>query len=721
MSSEIEYQRAMRDYSSGNLDAAAQACQAVLDGEPGNAAALHLLGQIARRQGDIAAAIGHVQAALAVDEGFVEARCTLGELYACGGDVAAAEAQFQLLIAAQPGMAMPWIWLGNAMRLAGLSDEAISAYREAISREPGNADAWAMLGMVFLDRGQVNDAMMALKRAIKKRDDHVAARNALAVALQRLGRADEAIANLQASIDVQPDEAASHKGLGDLLFAQGRLAEAHDALRRALDLSPELASAHFSLGKVQEQSGELEQAAASYARVIELQPDADDARLALLLVQQRLCDWDAVEAFAHAVDDPASAIPTPPFAAVSLGLPASRQLAIASRYAETIQVGRATPPLSVFNIRPITLAYLSGDFRDNAVGRVIASILENHDRSRFRVAVFSYGPDDDSEVRRRVRGAVDEFVEIRHHSNDAAVREIRTRGVQILVDLAGYGSEARPQIVAPRAAPIQVGYLGYRGTLGADFNDYIVVDDYLVPAEAQGHYREQPLRMPRGIFVADPPVMAAVTRADCGLAEGALVFCCFNDTRKIGREIFGCWMQLLQDVPGSLLWLRDPGISPSRRLRAAAGERGIDPQRLVFAPVTDRASYLGRYAHADLFLDTYPCNAGSTAIDALLGGCPLLTCSGDSYVSRTAGSVLHRIGMDELICANLGSYAHKARELADTPTGLGDIRARLQRAVEGASFHDARGFTADLEAAFERMLQAGARGEPPAALRPAGA
>lgn len=718
MSAQSEFERAQQTFRNGDLQSAASVCRSLLERDTEHAAAWHLLAEIAGRQGDIDAAIDHVKTALAVDEGFIEARYTLGELYVSAGEVAAAEAAYQVVIDGQPESAVPWIRLGDTMRAAGLSDEAISAYREATSRDTDSADAWAGLGSAFLDRGQPGDAMMALKRAVKKAPDHVEARNALAVALQRLGRAGEAIATLQDSIAIQPDAASTRHRLGDLLLAQGRWSEAADALRGALQLAPDLGAAQWSLGKAQEYAGELEQAAASYARVLELQPQHTGARLDLLLVRQRLCDWDGIDASARELGAQTEAAAMPPLAGVALGLAADKQLALATRFAASMHAKQAIPPSSVFTKRPITIAYLSGDFCDSPVGSLIVPVLENHDRSKFRVAAFSYGPDDRSETRRRVKGAVDEFVDIRFHSHEAAAREIRTRGVQILIDLAGYGRDARPQIVALRPAPVQIGYLGYRGTLGGHMNDYIVVDDYLLPESAQRHYSEQPLRMPRGVLVMDRPTVGAVPRDACDLPQDALVFCCFDDTRKISRGIFAVWMQLLRDVPGSVLWLEQRSPYPGQRLRSAAQAAGVDPDRLVFAPATDAASTIGRYAHADLCLDTYPCNAGATTAQALFGGCPVLTCSGDSYVSRTAGSVLRQVGMDRLICEDLDAYARTARELAAMPASLSELRKHIGQAMQTVPFADVRAFTADMEAAFEQALQAGARGEPPRPLRP---
>ena len=710
MSGETDIEQARRAIQLGDRPSAARICGDILGKQADHIEALQLLCGIAE-PGEADTVIGYLKRALALDGDAHTVHFLLGDMYATAGDVAAAERAFQVVIDAQPGVAAPWVRLGDAMRRTGHSDEAISAYREAVSIETDSADAWARLGLVFLERGQAGDAMMALRRALKQRANDSETRQALAIALQRLGRGGEAIGVLQEAVRLDPRSASNYERLGDLLLDEGRLVDAGAAYQQAVSGSPELASAHYGAARAEERSGNLEAAAAGYRHALELQPDSADYWLSLLLTRQRLCDWDGVEQMQAQLATGPSAFIVPPLAAVSLGLPAVQQRQIATRFAESLRVEQARPPASVFSMRPIRIGYLSSGLSDDAVGRAAAALIERHDRNQFRVAVFNCGPADKGEVQRRIRRAADEVVDIRFHSPAAAVREIRARGVQVLVDLGGYGRDARPEILAPRVAPLQIGLFGYRGTLGADFEDYLVVDDYLVPEEAAPLYTERLLRMPRGLFVADVPQPAVVAREACDLPDDAFVFCCFDDARKISRQIFDIWMQLLDVMPGSVLWLEERSRDSSARLRDTARQRGIDPQRLRFSAVTDLPSTLGRYAHAHLCLDTYPCSAGTTALHALIAGCPLLTCSGDSYVTRTAGSVLRQLGLDALITSDLGDYLGLAKALSADMPRLAAVRAQLEERLDDAPFTDLQGFTESLERAFDNMLRHGAEGK----------
>lgn len=626
------------------------------------------------------------------------------------GDLDAAYDAFRALIDRQPDQAAPWVGLGDVHRAAGRLDEAISAYRDAISRDNGSWEAWAALGRVFLDRGLAADARMALARAVKRNEDAIEVRHALAEALQRLGRADEAVVIVRGSLARQPDSAMLHLQLGELLLDQGGIDDSIAAFRQALGLVPDDPMAHVSLGRALERGGRLQLAADSYARALELAPGHADAGLGWLTVQQRLCAWDAVDAFADAAGT-GDAVALSPAATLALGLPAEHQLAAARARAASLQVVPLPPlPASVFDIRPIIVGYLSADFADNAIGRLVAPILEAHDRTKVRVAAFSCGPDDRSEVRKRIKRAVDDFVDLRFHGDDAAAREIRNRGIQILVDLSGYRRGARPAILARRAAPVQIGYLGYPGTLGDGLNDHLVVDDYLLPAGAESSCDETPWRMPGAILAAEPAEVTLVGRRDCGLPEAAFVFASPADTVTITEAVAETWMTLLRDVPASVLWFNGCADEPRVRLQAVAHRIGVDPARLVFTPLANPADLAGRYRHADLLLDTWPCNAPASALEALRGGCPVLTSAGDSIVARMTGSLLHAIGMDDMICAGREAYHAQAVALACDPDRLNAARQRLHHAQRSAALFDVPRFVATLEAAYDRILDSRARG-----------
>ena len=314
-----------------------------------------------------------------------------------------------------------------------------------------------------------------------------------------------------------------------------------------------------------------------------------------------------------------------------------------------------------------TIAYLSADFHEHATAWLIAELFEKHDHGRFAIYGYSYGPRDDSPLRRRLACALDRFVDVRDLSYAEAARRIAADEVDILVDLKGYTQDARSEIVAFRPAPLQVSYLGYPGTLGAEFMDYILVDDFVVPPEQQPFFTEKLVHLPGCYQVNDSRREIAPrtpSRAECGLPEEGLVFCCFNNSYKITPQVFGVWMELLQAVPGSVLWLLEGNRFMPANLRREAEGRGVAAERLVFAPRKPLPEHLARHRLAALFLDTFPVNAHTTASDALWAGCPVLTLAGETFVSRVAGSLVRSVGLPELITASLEDYRATALRLA---------------------------------------------------------
>jgi len=364
----------------------------------------------------------------------------------------------------------------------------------------------------------------------------------------------------------------------------------------------------------------------------------------------------------------------------------------------------------------IRLAYLSGDFHEHATADLTAELFERHDRDRFEVVAYSYGHDDHSPMRRRLERVFDRFVDIATLSHRDAAARIHEDRIDILVDLKGYTHGARPQIMAYRPAPVQVNYLGYPATMGADFIDYIIVDSFVVPSDQQPFFTERLVHL-RGCYQASDTrrVIAATapSRADCGLPRDAFVFCCFNNSYKITPAFFAIWMRLLNAVRDSVLWLLAPNDLVRRNLRREAEQRGVDPDRLVFAAIVPRPEHLSRHRNADLFLDTLPCNAHTTANDALLAGLPILTCSGTTFAGRVAGSLLTNLGLPQLIAAALSDYERLAREFASEPERLLAIRNALVQHRAAGRLFDCTQFARQLEAAYSQMWQnrcAGYRG-----------
>jgi predicted O-linked N-acetylglucosamine transferase (SPINDLY family) len=458
----------------------------------------------------------------------------------------------------------------------------------------------------------------------------------------------------------------------------------------------------------------LEEAILAYQRAVELKPDYLEAWGQLLHQRQHACEWNSFDADQQRLLEIArrSDGAVAPFIFLASPATAADQLHAARKWAAGFksknQKGSEIPHFDALATRPICLGYLSADFHQHATNYLMTELFERHDRSRFKVIGFSYGPDDKSAMRARVSRAFDRFVDIRSHSHAEAASSIRENRVDILIDLKGYTTHSRTEILACRPAPIQINYLGYPGTMGAEFIDYIIADRFVVPDDQQTFYSEclaylphcyQPNDTKRSISEHIPSRMA------CGLPEQGFVLCCFNNSYKITPTMFGVWMRLLTAVPGSVLWLLDANALARTNLRREAALRGVGPERLVFAPRMPLDEHLARHHHAELVLDTLPCNAHTTASDALWAGVPILTCAGSTFAGRVAGSLLRAVGLPELITTSLDEYETLATKLACEPMRLLSLRQKLNRHRQKAPLFNIAQFTNDIEAAYWSMWE----------------
>ena len=410
----------------------------------------------------------------------------------------------------------------------------------------------------------------------------------------------------------------------------------------------------------------------------------------------------------------------PPFYLLSTPASASDQLICARHWIGPIK----PPPKTVFahdvpaGRERIRLGYLSGDFHQHATAQLMAELFELHNRDRFEIFAYSYGPDDDSPMRARLDRAFDRFVDIRALSHRDAAQRIHADKIDILVDLKGYTHHARPAISAYRPAPVQVNYLGFPATMGGDFIDYVIVDPVVVPESQQPFFSERLVHLPGSYQVNNrkrEAPGAATSRQDWGLPEGRLVLCSFNNTYKISPAFFDIWMRLLRSVPGSVLWLLEANQLVKGNLRQEAEKRGVEAERLIFAPRVASAEHLGRHRHADLFLDTLPCNAHTTASDALWAGLPVLTCRGDTFAGRVAASLLTAVGMGELIAQSVEEYERTALALAGDRQRLIALRKKLADNRDTSALFSPVKFTGNIEAAYARMWQTRLSGQKPAA------
>jgi len=444
-------------------------------------------------------------------------------------------------------------------------------------------------------------------------------------------------------------------------------------------------------------------------------------------LSRNMCEWDELDHWRAKIRTllaSGEAGRVPPFLLLALpGISAAEQRACSELWLQTrIREAAAAEPVLPFEFVPHTrprlrIAYLSSDFHEHATSLLLIELFEAHDRERFELFAYSYGGDDGKYMRTRLEGCFDHFIDIRAMSNAEAARSIHADGIDILIDLKGYTQGTRTAILALRPAPVQVNYLGYPGTLGAGLCDYIITDAYLTPPESAADFSEALACLPhsyqphgRHSFIASPP-----TRTEAGLPQDGFLFCCFNQAYKITPEVFDVWCRLLTDCPNSVLWLLHDNHAEGS-LRNHALQRGVAPERLIFAAHLGQRAHLARLQCADLILDTQPYNAHTTASDALWVGVPVLTCAGNTFASRVAGSLLTAIGMEALITTDLEAYYALARELAESPATLQALRDKLGRNRLSSALFDIEAYAGHLEQLYLTMWQAHCEGRAPEAI-----
>jgi protein O-GlcNAc transferase len=695
----------------GNLDEAMASYRAAIASRRDYAEAHNNVGVLFQMQGRFDQAASAYREAVALRPAYAEAHFNLGAVLHQSNELAAAAAVYRRVISLHPEIAQAHNNLGTVLKDQGLLDEALAAFEHAISLKTDYAEAFHNRGTIMQQRGNPEAALVAYGQAIRLRGDYADAINNAGIVLQELGRAGEAIDLYRQLIARAPAHADAWNNLGTALLADGRADEARTAFEQALALRPNFPEAVYNLGNAWRELGNLNEAIAAYQNALRLRPDDPEAFSQLVYHRAQACEWSDYEADQEKLLDMVRAgARVPPFNLLATPATASDQLSCARQWiAPTRPSGD-----SVFVHRPrveserIRLGYLSGDFHQHATAHLMAELFERHDRGRFEVSAYSYGPDDFSPMRARLVGAFDRFVDMRAASHRDAAGMIHADRIDILIDLKGYTHHARPAIPAHRPAPVQVSYLGFPATMGADFIDYIIVDRFVVPESQQPFFAERLVHLPGCYQVNDRKrerVGSDTSRQQCRLPADGLVFCSFNNSYKISPIVFDIWMRLLQAVPGSVLWLLESNALVKGHLRSEAARRGVDPERLIFAPLVAPAEHIGRHRHADLFLDTLPCNAHTTASDALWAGLPVVTCSGETFAGRVAGSLLTALGMAELITGSLVDYEQTALALAQNPQRLAALRETLAQQRDKSALFDLPRTTLHLEAAYTQMWQ----------------
>jgi protein O-GlcNAc transferase len=743
-------------HQAGRLERAEALYRRALERNPEHAEALHLLGVIAYQRGKTEQAIELIERALPVLQDLPEVHLNFGNALREAGRLAEAADSYRQAIALDPDYGMAHSNLARALNDQGLFEaglasamragelipdflgvhinyaaalmgldrmaEAETSLGRALDLMPERAETHYNLGRVLTALGRLDDAVASYRRVLSLTPNFAEAHHKLGIALQSQNRLDEAVRSYRRALAIKPNYPEAHMNLASALGALHRPGDAVASFRRALALEPNFAEAHYNLGTALKRQGKLSEAIASFGRAVALRPDDGGALAAWFQVKQHICDWSSYREDEARVQRALASQPAfgTPFMLLALSSTSREQFACACRVAAKIAVPEAAA-LPRRQPRPgerIRIGYLSEDFRQHPVGALVAGVIERHDRRRFEVLAYSYGPDDGSAVRARLAGAFDRFVDIYAMPYGEAAELIHANAVDILIDITGLTGNCRTAILAYRPAPIQVNYLGYPGTMGAEFIDYIIVDRFVAPPDQQPFFSERLVHLPDCYQCNDDKrVISEQTpsRAECSLSEASFVFCCFNNSYKITPTHFDIWMRLLKVVPGSVLWLLDANPWAKTNLAHEAAARGIAPERLVFAPKVAPPEHLARYRQADLFLDTLPYNAHTTASDALWAGLPVLTCAGSTFAGRVAGSLLQTIGLGELVTASLEEYEALALRLAREPALLARLRTRLAQNRLTHPLFDTTLFTGNLEVAYRQMWETWRAGRAPAA------
>lgn len=706
-------------YHRGEMAQVIDQAQALLESHAGTETVYVLLGAAHLTLGQPIPAEATFRRALA-DGIRAPAICgNLGMAIAAQGRHGEAAEFYREAIALDPGRATAHNNLGNALRECGNPVEALEAYGKAVALDPGYADAFNNMGLVFEELGHGDEAMSAYSQVLALKPDHAGAFNNLGNVLTGRGDLGRAITCYERALAIRPDYAEAHFNLGNLYRRQGLNAEAIAAYERARTARPDYADACAEHGKTLGVEGRWDEAIAALDEALRIDPSHVAALSYRLFYKTYLCDWTAFDEWGRL--DPAVSRQFPPFMALTFEDDPDRQFARSRSWASKhySRAGTLSPQPAAAADGRIRIGYFSADFHNHATLFLMAGMLREHDRSRFAIHAFSYGPKIEDEMRAKLLAHVDGFHEVRETADAAVVDLAHELGLDIAVDLKGYTQNSRMQLFAHRLAPIQIAFLGYPGTSGADFIDYIIADPVVLPEAENAFCSEKPLLLPDSYQPNDDArAIAAVPpgRAECGLPEEGFVFCCFNQSYKISPREFAIWMRAMQRVEGSVLWLLNCGREAERNLRCEAEARGVAPERLVFADQRPQAEHLARLRQADLFLDTFNVNAHTTASDALWAGVPVVTLAGRQFAARVCASLLHAIGLPGLVTDSEHDYERLILALASEPGRLAEIRKTLAANRLSQPLFDTSRYTRNLEAAFAAVHRRRIDDLPPAPL-----
>jgi predicted O-linked N-acetylglucosamine transferase (SPINDLY family) len=601
--------------------------------------------------------------------------------------------------------------IANTLKDLGQLENALESYEKALKLNPKFAEAYYNKGIVLKKLRKLDDAVVDFKNAISNRPDFAEAYNNLGSALHALGQTNEAIQYCEKALSINPNYAEGYNNFGNIFKDLRRSNAAKKYYEKAIEIKPDYAEAIVNLASIYSDKKNRIKALQLYEKAYEIDSGMDFLIGDILNTKMNLCIWDS---FSSEIDELVNGISNKqktigPFPLLSIVDNPLFQLKSSTTFVDFYYPKNnvLSDAHSFPNHSKIKIGYFSADFKQHPVATLTAELYELHDRSQFEVHAFSFGPDTNDEMNLRIKAGVDYFHNVINFSHKDVVNLSRHHEIDIAVDLGGFTAKSRTEIFAMSAAAIQISYIGYLGTMGAEYYDYLIADEIMIPEENQQFFSEKIVYLP-SFQVNDSketPPDIYFSRKDLGLPEDGFVFCCFNNTYKITPHTFDSWARILSEVDKSVLMIYVNNEFSQKNLIKEIIARGIDPKRLVFGDSLPRPEYLARYRVADLFLDTAPYNAGTTASDALRMGLPVLTVKGNAYPSRMASSILNAVNLPELITHSQEEYESLAIDLANNPDKLNKIKDKLSANLKTAPLYNTKLFTKNLETAYLKMYE----------------
>lgn len=677
--------QALTLHQQGHLIQAEQGYQSILAIHPQELTVLHLLGILYQQQAKFELALTQLKQVLALKPNAQDVLLLAGIISGQLDHHTEALSYFNQAIALQPNDIASHYNRAIACHKLQLYQQALMSLEIVIQQQANHADALNLRGTILAATKSYQQALSSYKQALAVKADYPVALYHCAIVLEQLKRPQEAISYYQQAIALKPNYSKAISNLASLYMGLEQYSQAVE----------------------------------TYTQLLAVEPDYPYAAGKLFYAKAYCCDWrnyqQSVDKLVAAVRQQQKVITPFDFLNVTSGVHDEKVCAetyVQDRYPAALK------PLwtgARYQHKKIKVAYVSADFYNHATSILMIEMFEQHDTSRFDFVAIAFNSKND-DMTKRVKTAFDTYIDVSEKSDLEIAELIRNMEIDIAVDLKGHTTDSRLGIFAHRPAPIQVNYLGQASTIGAPYIDYILVDKHLVPPASQQDYTEKVVYLPDTYLVCDskrPISSQTFTRTELGLPETGFVFCCFNNSYKITPFIFDIWMRLLQQVPDSVLWLIKGHPTACQNLRNEALQRGVAPERLVFAPKVASSVHLARHRHADLFLDTLPVNAHTTTSDALWAGLPVLTCMGQTFASRVAGSLLSAVGLPELITHTLDDYEAMALTLATSPILLATIKHKLQQQRDSSALFDITRARLGFESAYETMWRRYQQGLPP--------